>query len=131
MDGPQTRALTADELTELAAGGLVDIGAHTMTHPVLAELPIAAQQAEIQGSKARLEELLGHPVTSFSYPNGSLCEETPSLVRDSGFSCACASHNDIAWRGSDPFHLPRFWVPNWDGEAFERWLNMWLPSRRH
>ncbi len=120
------RALTPDELIELATGGLMDVGAHTVTHPVLPELPIAVQQSEIQQSKTCLEKLLTRPVTSFSYPNGSSAKETMAIVADSGFACACTSHNDIVRRGSDRFNLPRFWVPNWDGTNFSRWLRQWL-----
>jgi peptidoglycan/xylan/chitin deacetylase (PgdA/CDA1 family) len=125
-DRSHSRALKADELADLAAVGLVDIGAHTVTHPVLAELSVAAQRSQIQQSKSYLEELLARPVTSFSYPNGSASRETLAIVRNSGFVCACASHNDICWRGSDCFRLPRFWVPDWDGVMFSRWLQRWL-----
>lgn len=120
------RALTDNELTDLAAGGLIDIGAHTVTHPVLADLDISVQRSEIQGSKAHLEKLLARPVTSFSYPNGSLTQETLTIVQHAGFDCACGSYNDVVWRGSNRFHLPRFWVPDWDGERFSRWLRLWL-----
>jgi peptidoglycan/xylan/chitin deacetylase (PgdA/CDA1 family) len=123
---PDCRALTADELNELATGGLVDIGAHTVTHPFLAKLPISVQQSEIQQSKTCLEELLAKPVTSFSYPNGSSSEETMALVGDSGFICACTSDNDVARQGSHRFKLPRFWIPDWDGVTFFRWLRHWL-----
>jgi len=41
------RALTPDQLRELAEGGLVEVGAHTVTHPVLASLPPASQHQEI------------------------------------------------------------------------------------
>lgn len=123
---PYCRALMPDELVELVTGGLVDVGAHTVTHPALAGLSVEAQWSEIQRSKAYLEELLGRPVTSFSYPNGSLSEDTPRLVREAGFTCACASYNDVVWRRSDPFHLPRFWIPNWNGATFSRWLGWWL-----
>jgi peptidoglycan/xylan/chitin deacetylase (PgdA/CDA1 family) len=120
------RAMTSDELIELAAGDLIDIGAHTVTHPLLAGLPISAQRAEIRESKAHLEELLGRAVTAFAYPNGSSSHDTLTLVREAGYSCACASYNDVVWRGSDCFHLPRFWIPDWDGNRFERWLRGWL-----
>jgi peptidoglycan/xylan/chitin deacetylase (PgdA/CDA1 family) len=125
-NGPLPRALAADELTQLATEGLVDIGAHTVTHPLLAELPVAAQQLEIQRSKADLEDLLARPVISFSYPNGSWLEETQTLVWDSGFACACASYSDVVWRSHDPFCLPRFWIPDCDGKIFSRWLQRWL-----
>jgi peptidoglycan/xylan/chitin deacetylase (PgdA/CDA1 family) len=127
-DRPSRRALKVDELLELAAGDLVDIGAHTVTHPVLADLPIEAQRAEIQDSKSHLEEILGRPVTCFAYPNGSSSQGTLAIVRESGYSCACASHKDIAWRGSDPFRLPRLWVGNWDGKAFSRRVRLWLST---
>lgn len=127
-DRPFRRALTDDELTELVAGGLIDIGAHTVTHPLLAGLPIPAQRAEIQDSKVHLEEILGRPVTGFAYPNGSSSQETLAIVRESGYACACASHNDVVRRGSDLFCLPRFWIPDWDGEAFSHWLWRWLPA---
>lgn len=120
------RALTPEEVTQLAAGRLVEIGAHTVTHPMLATLPAAAQQAEIQQSKTCLEEMLGRPVSSFSYPNGSATEYTWTLVREAGFSCACTSLNDVTWHGSDLFYLPRFWIPDWDGATFARWLQWWL-----
>jgi peptidoglycan/xylan/chitin deacetylase (PgdA/CDA1 family) len=122
---PYSRALTANEVVELAAGDLVEIGAHTVTHPVLSKLPSAGQRSEIQGSKMYLESLLGRPVTSFSYANGSSSETTRAIVRGSGFTCACSSHSDVTWHGSDRFQLPRFWIPNWDGSMFTRWLERW------
>jgi peptidoglycan/xylan/chitin deacetylase (PgdA/CDA1 family) len=127
---PKNRALTADEIIELARDNLVEIGAHTVSHPILTALSVAAQKDEIQQSKACLEKLLGKPVTSFSYPNGLAADDTRTAVRESGFTCACSSYNDVARRGSDRFDLPRFWIPNWDGTTFSRWLMRWLQGPR-
>jgi peptidoglycan/xylan/chitin deacetylase (PgdA/CDA1 family) len=120
------RALKTSEIIELAKGGPIEIGAHTMSHPLLAALPAETQQFEIKQSKLHLEEVLGKSVASFSYPNGSFSRETANIVRNSGFTCGCASHNDIVWRGSDRFCLPRFWIPDWDGAKFSQWLQRWL-----
>jgi peptidoglycan/xylan/chitin deacetylase (PgdA/CDA1 family) len=128
-DGRQAvacRSLAPDELRQLARADLIEIGAHSVTHPNLASLPATLQQAEIQASKACLEELLEREVTSFSYPNGSLSTDTRALVQAAGFNCACASHSGMTLSWSDPYRLPRFWVPDWDGEAFDRWLSRWL-----
>ena len=125
---PDQRALTQTELCELAAGALVTIGAHTVTHPLLATLSKTQQAVEIRQSKTYLEELLGQPVTTFSYPNGSSSETTVSLVRENSFHYACASCNDVVWSGSDNFQLPRFWIPDWDGVRFSSWLRHWLPG---
>jgi peptidoglycan/xylan/chitin deacetylase (PgdA/CDA1 family) len=120
------RALTSDEVIELSNGELLEIGAHTMAHPFLDGLATADQKFEIQQSKSILENLLGRTVSSFSYPNGSSSERIMAIVRDSGFTCACTTRNDVVWRGSDPFQLPRFWVPDCDGKTFSRWLKKWL-----
>jgi peptidoglycan/xylan/chitin deacetylase (PgdA/CDA1 family) len=127
-DRPPRRAMTGDELVKLAACNLIDVGAHTVTHPFLADLPREVQRAEIQDSKAHLEQILGQPVTAFAYPNGSSPRETVAIVRESGFHCACSSFMDVVWRGSDRFLLPRYWVGDWDGETFSRRLRLWLPA---
>jgi len=123
---PAHRALTAEEVAEVAEGDLVDIGAHGMTHSLLAPLPLSDQESEIKQSKDFLERLLGRPVLGFSYPYGSVSVETMTLVRCSGFAFACASQTDVASHRSNRFLLPRFWIPNWDGPTFSRWLLRWL-----
>jgi peptidoglycan/xylan/chitin deacetylase (PgdA/CDA1 family) len=124
------RALNPSELLELADSGLVTIGAHTETHPLLALLSADDQIYEIRQSKTYLEGILGRPVTGFAYPNGSKSELTMNLVRESGFQYACASTSDVVSKTSDPFQLPRFWVPNCNGTAFSGWLKWWLPGTR-
>ncbi|MBN1137150.1 MAG: polysaccharide deacetylase family protein [Anaerolineae bacterium] len=121
------RALTADELCELAAGGLIAIGAHTVTHPDLTRLPSAAQRAEIEADKAQLEGIVGRPVTQFAYPHDRSSQETRALVRQAGFDCACAS-GGVIQPESDPFALPRFRPGDWNGERLARWLQKWLPA---
>jgi len=120
------RTLNADEVVLLAQGGLVEIGAHTMTHPMLATLPISLQREEISQSKACLEDLLDQPVDSFAYPHGSYTDETITLIREAGFKYACSSDTDAVWRGEDPFKMPRVVVRDWDGDEFARWLKGWL-----
>ena len=120
------RALTNDEVTELARGDLVDIGAHGDTHSLLAQLPVTTQESDIQQSKAVLERLLRRPILGFSYPYGSVSAATQEIVRRAGFAFACASHTDVTSTASHRFLLPRFWIPNWNGRRFSRWLMRWL-----
>jgi len=126
---PGYRALTDDELRALARNGLVEIGAHTMTHPSLSALSPELQWSEIAGSKRRLEEILGQRVGSFSYPfggRGDYTSDTVRLVADAGFKCACSNFPGLITWESDPYQLPRYLVRNWDGEEFARRLEGWF-----
>jgi hypothetical protein len=121
--------LTLQELHRLEEGGMVEIGAHTITHPVLAAHPPAVQREEIAQGKRHLEEALGHPIRSFSYPFGTRADytaESVSAVRGEAFTCGCSNYPGIVRRGCHLFELPRFVVRDWDGEDFARRLEGWF-----
>jgi peptidoglycan/xylan/chitin deacetylase (PgdA/CDA1 family) len=59
-----------EDLRELAAHDLITIGAHSLTHPHLAGLPLEAARSEIAGSGARLRRELGIACRHFAYPYG-------------------------------------------------------------
>jgi|RhiMetdeSRZDD1v2_1073273.scaffolds.fasta_scaffold135935_3 peptidoglycan/xylan/chitin deacetylase (PgdA/CDA1 family) len=123
---PTHRPLTIDELVKLQKCRLMEVGAHTMTHPKLADTPAGQQRTEIHQSKQTLEAILNRPVTSFAFPFGSGSPETVAIVRDEGFVCACSTRSDVVSRGADPFGLPRVIVRDWDGERFGRFLRWWM-----
>ena len=123
---PTHRILTSEEAVRLAEGDLVTIGAHTMTHPVLASLSPVEQRREIQESKLRLEAMVGREVVSFAYPHGSSTPAAAASISEAGFLCACSSYPDAVFRGADRFQLPRLGVRDWDGETFARWLRWWV-----
>jgi peptidoglycan/xylan/chitin deacetylase (PgdA/CDA1 family) len=123
------RPLTVKEVTQLAAGGHIEIGAHTVSHSMLAALPASVQRQEIEQSKTDLEELLGLPVRSFAYPFGTLSDytsETVSLVRQLGFDCACSNFKDLVQPGDDLFQLPRMIVRDWTAEEFRSRVENWF-----
>jgi peptidoglycan/xylan/chitin deacetylase (PgdA/CDA1 family) len=122
---PTHRPLTIDELIRLGKCALTEVGAHTMTHPMLAKLSVIDQRREIEQSKQTLEAILNGPVKSFAFPFGSSSPETVAIVRDEGFACACSTNADVVSKGTDCFQLPRLCVRDWDGERFTRWLRWW------
>ncbi|HYL70042.1 MAG TPA: polysaccharide deacetylase family protein [Candidatus Dormibacteraeota bacterium] len=79
--------MSAAQVRQVSAMGMV-VGAHTVHHLRLTALPLPAAAAEIQASKAALEQLLGHPVRDFAYPYGSWDPTVASLVAQAGFSDA-------------------------------------------
>jgi len=122
---PEYRAMNEAEIRQLVAGGLVDVGAHTVSHARLSALPRDVQRAEIVNSKTILERILGRPVTSFSYPFGcpsDYTHETVAEVQSAGFALACSNFPAKVTRSSSPWELPRFLVRDWDGKLFERRL---------
>lgn len=127
---PRVRAshavLSRDELVRLADAALVEIGAHTVTHPRLDRLPEAAQRDEIVGSRRQLEALLERRVTSFAYPHGAHAARTRALVAEAGFARACTVDEALATRTSEPLAIPRFLIHDVDGDGLARRLRRWF-----
>ena len=118
---PDYRALNLNELRRLAESSLIEIGAHTVNHIMLAAQPAGVQLSEINKSKQHLEEMLGIPITSFSYPYGkpdAVNEDTVRLIRDAGFELACANFPAPVTLRSDTLWLPRCLMRNCDGDEF-------------
>jgi peptidoglycan/xylan/chitin deacetylase (PgdA/CDA1 family) len=122
-------ALNGQEVKELASEGSIEVGAHTVNHPVLSAISAEQQNEEIEQSKLNLESILSRPVNSFAYPFGTKIDykqETVEIVKKNNFDCACSNFPDLVWKGSDRFQLPRFLVRNWSGEEFARRLQGWF-----
>jgi peptidoglycan/xylan/chitin deacetylase (PgdA/CDA1 family) len=118
------RIMSAEEVCRLADGKLVEIGAHTVTHPRLSSQPLERQRAELQNGKSWLEELLGRTIASFSYPFGGsrhYAAETVSAVREAGYLRACIT---AAQRvvGGNVHELPRFDASDMTGSDLEKLL---------
>ena len=86
-----------DQLKELDATGLVEIGGHTCSHPGdLKSLPEDVQERELTKSKMLLEEQLGHPVPFLAYPVGSADAKTIALAKSAGYTMAFTMKNGPA-----------------------------------
>jgi peptidoglycan/xylan/chitin deacetylase (PgdA/CDA1 family) len=126
---PSHQVLTGDQVRQLADGGLTEIGAHTVTHPHLAAQGRDEQKREIRESKQVLQEIIGRPIESFSYPFGAphhYSPETVDLVRAEGFTRSCTAIAGVVRRDSDPHRLPRVNVGNLGGADFEELLRFHL-----
>ena len=112
------RTLRGDELQALAQCDLIEIGAHSVSHPFLPPQPLSVQTEEIHESKVQLEKLLDSSVTSFAYPHGEYSRETLSIVKEAGFSCACTTRERATRPSVNRLELPRFQIEDWDGDEF-------------
>ena len=73
-----------------------EIGAHTLTHPVLTDISLEVARSEIAGSKAWLEGVVGAPIKAFCYPRGHSNLALQQTVAQSGYTMA---------RGVEQYHL--------------------------
>ena len=107
------RMMTEDELRDLAAAG-VELGAHTVTHPDLAELPYDECLREMRESREQLEAVASQPVETFAYP---FCTYGPAAVaaaHDAGFTAAVTCIGRGGWRR---YELARQMITGKDGTA--------------
>ncbi len=108
---PPRQMLTEDEALDLQGDG-ISLGAHTLSHPILARLTDDLAFEEIEGSRRWLGALTGRLPMLFAYPNGRLGDDYESrhaeMVRASGFSAAVSTRWGAANQGSPVFELPRF-----------------------
>jgi peptidoglycan/xylan/chitin deacetylase (PgdA/CDA1 family) len=120
------RALTQAEIGRLADSALIEIGAHTVSHPRLATIPADAQRDEMVASRRALEQVTRKRVVSCSYPYGSYTRTTLAAAHGAGYQIACTSCPDVFTRRWNQLEVPRFWTPPAEPRGFERWLSCWL-----
>ena len=122
---PNDLMMSSAQVAALHRDGF-EIGAHTVTHPILAKLDPIVAKKEIADGRRQLEEIIGGRVRFFAYPNGRPHEDynlqTVALVRELGFDAALTTARGVANRGVDLFQLPRF-TP-WDRSRFRFGLRM-------
>ena len=109
--------MTWENVRKLQAAGHA-IGAHSMTHRVLATLDVASQTREIGESRRCLENILGSSVRSFAYPVGGpehINADSVRLVREAGYELAFTFNTGV---GAIPLE-DRFQVPRESAKTFD------------
>lgn len=108
---PSNLMMTAAQVKAMRIAGM-EIGAHTMSHPILKQLSDEQSIVEIEGSKIFLEHLLGERVGLFAYPNGKPGVDYTAAhvdaVRRLGFDAAVNTAWGTSRTGDDPFQIKRF-----------------------
>jgi peptidoglycan/xylan/chitin deacetylase (PgdA/CDA1 family) len=128
----QELMLTADMIRTLS-NNRVDIGGHTVTHPILTRIDDASARREIADNKQLLETIVGKPVTMFAYPNGKrgtdFDQRHVQMVREAGYHAAFTTATGAATCKDDRFEFPR--SRPWDATPlmFAGRLLSWLHGR--
>jgi peptidoglycan/xylan/chitin deacetylase (PgdA/CDA1 family) len=95
-----------DTARALAMDGF-QCGAHTVTHPRLADLDPSRCRAELVDARTRLEDELGRPVVHLAYPYGSFDQAVRATVAEAGYVTACSTRVGLSGADDDLLALRR------------------------
>jgi peptidoglycan/xylan/chitin deacetylase (PgdA/CDA1 family) len=121
--------LSSDMVRALHRAG-IEIGAHTVSHPILTSLSDDAARYEIVESKRALEAIIGEPVRYFAYPNGKtgldFDNRHVAMARQAGFAAAFTTAHGPVTVAQDLYMVPR--ARPWDATTFFYMLRLlrWL-----
>jgi peptidoglycan/xylan/chitin deacetylase (PgdA/CDA1 family) len=115
------RLMDAEELLELAASPMIDVGSHTSRHVDLATASAEESYREMDGSKRELEELLQTPIDAFAYPKCSYSAACPDAAARAGYTVAVSCGGQGGWL---PFELARESI-----DSLDRTMTFELKSR--
>ena len=126
---PRNSMLTPTMVHRLASED-IEIGGHTINHPILTKVDDKSARDEISGCKQQLEEIIGEQVRLFAYPNGKVGRDFDArhvqMAKDAGFSAAFSTAIGAATGKHDIYQLPRSrpWhnTPFLYGLRLLRWL---------
>ena len=108
----ELQAMSWDSLRALAASGW-EIGSHTRSHPHLPSLNFEGILAELEGSRAICERMIGAVCRSVAYPFGEADARVRGAAEAAGYEAA-AGLSVAAFVARDHFDWPRVGV--WHGE---------------
>jgi len=103
-------AITWEMLETLAKDPLIEVGAHTVSHPRISSLAPDEALAELDGARVRLNQRLGIDVRHFAFPYGRSGDCGPrdfALAHEAGFLSAATTRKGLVRGGQDRFSLPR------------------------
>ena len=117
--------LTMNQILALHQQGM-EIGGHTMNHPILSTLTCSDVEYEVEQNKKDLENIINAPIRFFAYPNGKLTvdylPEHAEIIKKCGYEAALTMNKGGIDSKADLYQLPRF-TP-WDNTPFKFFLRM-------
>lgn len=106
--------MTWDMAREMQASGIIELGGHTHTHPVLGRCDAALEAEEIHMCRARMKAELGRQPQVFAYPNGmdgDFDADTQRLLTEAGFEAAFTMRAGFVHAHHETMALPRYGSP--------------------
>lgn len=115
--------LSPDDIKRVGKSKMVSVGAHTVSHPSLANLNKKMQECEIKQSIDKLSGILENKITLFSYPFGNaeidFNDETIEICRQCGILKAASTESALWNSETNPYRIPRKVVRDWNLDEFD------------
>jgi peptidoglycan/xylan/chitin deacetylase (PgdA/CDA1 family) len=110
--GAQSERLLMDweEIKEMAASGLVQLGSHTVSHALLDQIPGEAVQLELSASMSHIRNNTGAAVDLFAYPNGNYDQKVLAVLATNGIKAAVTTRRGFIRSDTPLLELPRIAV---------------------
>lgn len=103
--------MNVSQLREVKSTGLVDIGAHTLNHPILTNETDEVASNEIISSIDLLKDILNSDVRYFVYPNGNYGEREIEILKNKGIKLAFTTERGKITHLNNPLSVPRNGAP--------------------
>lgn len=100
-----------EELREMAQNN-IEIGSHSLNHPILSRVGPEELAIEVSKSKFVLEEMLAVPIKTFCYPNSYPADINDEVIKNvvaAGYLGAVFWTDLSRW---DPYQVPRMVISN-------------------
>lgn len=99
--------MTKEEVKELLASGLIEIGGHTTKHLDMPNVDLKTIEEDLNVSNKILEEITGYKPISFAYPWGRSTKEARDVVKKVGYKFAVSTEDGPACFSDDLFEIVR------------------------
>ena len=120
-DEPSPLLMSWEQIREMVGEG-ISVGAHSCTHPYLAQLNVDEARGEIERSRKIIEDNVGVAAMFFAYPHSSFNDTIREIVRESGYSAAFSTRWGLADSTNDVFSLNRMMVLKEHDFGYFKWM---------
>lgn len=122
-------AFTADQIQKITQSRFINIGGHTVTHPILTNCENDEVFYELKESKELIEKWTGDHVNTFAYPNGNYGDREIEYLKNLGYKLAYTTKPNYLTKSrlQKTYELPRFCIFEdvSKPEAICRMLGIW------
>ena len=106
--------ITLEQLEEISKSDLIEIGSHTINHPILANETIENAEYEIFESILQLQKIINKNVYFFAFPNGQpnldFTEREINIIHKTNIKLAFSTKSDKVNINSNKYIIPRIGI---------------------